>query len=193
MLTVNCLVKQGFSRWSLYDLIKYSSVLDSFQGIPWACYGEPSNREYFQKKDHEDGSALLQARYATSEKHKIPLEDIARYEVGGALAILVNTSPALFSMLFYVFSHPKVLEDCRREIDTIMTIQTRQDKSVLRSFDITNAKNKCPVLASTYQEVLRLTSLGTSVRQVMQDTLLDDITSQEKEDSLNANHRRPQR
>lgn len=131
-------------------------------------------REYFQNKGHKNGSALVQARYATSKKHKIPLEDIARYEVGGAIAILVNTSPALFWMIFYVFSHPKVLEDCRREINTITTIHTRPDKSILRSIDITNAKSKCPVLASTYQEVLRHTSLGTSVRQVMQDTYLDN-------------------
>lgn len=35
-------------------------------------------------------------------------------------------------------------------------------------------KTKCPTLISTLQEVLRHKALGTSVRQVMQDTLLDD-------------------
>lgn len=129
-------------------------------------------REYFHKKSHENGSILVQARYANSEKHKIPLEDIARYEVGGAIAILVNTSPALFWMLFYVFSHPQILEDCRREIDAITTVRTGPDQSISRSLDITNLKSQCPKLASTYQESLRHASLGTSVRQVMQDTLL---------------------
>jgi len=34
-------------------------------------------------------------------------------------------------------------------------------------------KNSCPLLASTFQEVLRYSSIGTSVRHVMEDTVLD--------------------
>ena len=54
---------------------------------------------YFQSKSHESGSVLVQKRYETSMKNKIPLADIARYEVGGSIAVLVNTAPGLLLTL----------------------------------------------------------------------------------------------
>ena len=130
--------------------------------------------EYFRNKGHEQGSALVQSRYNNSMENKIPLADIARYEVGGAIAILVNTTPAVFWVLYYVFAHPNVLEDTRKEVSTIMTTNTNERGVVLRSLDISSIKSKCPLLTSTFQEVLRHTSMGVSVRQVMKDVLLED-------------------
>ena len=130
--------------------------------------------EYFQRKGHESGSILVRGRYDTSTKNGIPLSDIARFEVGGAVAILVNTAPAAFWLLFYVFAHSEVLEDLRQEIATIMTLKTDEHGVVVRNLDITSIKSSCPLLLSTCQEVLRLKAMGTSVRQVMEDTLLNN-------------------
>ncbi len=41
------------------------------------------------------------------------------------------------------------------------------------SLDITSVKTYCSLLTSTFQEVLRHRSMGTSIRQVMQDTMLN--------------------
>ncbi|KAL9121434.1 MAG: hypothetical protein Q9187_002004 [Circinaria calcarea] len=130
--------------------------------------------DYFGNKGHELGSVLVQNRYATSTKFKIPLTDIARYEVGGAIAVLVNTAPAAFWMLYHTFAYPDVLNDLRREVTTIMALRCDNDGTVTRSLDITSVKTNCPLLTSTFQEVLRVRTMGTSVRQVMQDTLLND-------------------
>lgn len=130
--------------------------------------------EYFRNKGHENGSALVNIRHLVSTKNKIPLADIARYEVGGSIAILINTSPALFWMVFYVFSQPNVLKDCRAEIANIMTTKRKSDGTLVRSLDITDMKSKCPTVVSTFQEVLRLTAFGTSVRQVTEDAILDN-------------------
>ena len=130
--------------------------------------------EYFRNKGHESGSALVNIRHIVSTKNKIPLADIARYEVGGSIAILINTSPALFWMVFYVFSQPDVLEDCRKEIANILTTKRKSDGTLARSLDITDMKSKCPTVVSTFQEVLRLTAFGTSIRQVTADALLDN-------------------
>lgn len=127
--------------------------------------------EYFQNKGHENGSALVNTRHNVSTKHKIPLADIARYEVGGAIAILINTAPALFWMVFYVFSQPDVLEDCRKEIAKIMMTKSKSNGTLVRSLDITNLKSQCPTVVSTFQEVLRHAALGTSVREVTEDAL----------------------
>ena len=99
---------------------------------------------YFQNKGHETGSVLVQTRYKTSVNHNIFLADIARYEVGGAIAILVNTAPALFWMLFCVFSNPGILEDCRQEIQTILVTKYQPNGTLLRSLDVTKMKAKCP-------------------------------------------------
>ncbi|KAI4200504.1 MAG: hypothetical protein LQ350_003874 [Teloschistes chrysophthalmus] len=106
-------------------------------------------------------------------KYKIPLADIAHHEIGGTLAIIVNTAPATFWLLFYIFSHPEVLEDCRREVGKIIRDSTEEGHPK-RTLDITGTKRNYPTLTSTYQEVLRQRTLGTEVRQVMRDTILDD-------------------
>jgi Cytochrome P450 len=129
---------------------------------------------YFQAGGHEKASVFMRNRYAASFKHGVPIKDIARYEVGGSLAVLVNTAPSAFWMLLYVFSFPEVLQDIRREIGSILTTATDNTGTKFHSLDITSVKTSCPLLTSTFQEVLRLRSMGTSIRQVMEDTVLDD-------------------
>lgn len=131
--------------------------------------------EYFEAKHHESGSMPVQKRFETSVKHKIPIADIARYEVGGSIAVLVNTAPAAFWVLFYMFSNPDVLQDCRDEVRTIITAVTGSSGGpTKRTLNVTSIKQNCPILTSTFQEVLRQRTLGMQVRQVMHDTMLDD-------------------
>ena len=93
--------------------------------------------------------------------------DIARFEVGGSIAVLVNTTPAAFWTLFSIYSHPKILENCRKEVSTIITTTTASSGKLLRSLDITRVKSDCPFLTSIFAEVLRQRTLGYSVRKVM--------------------------
>ena len=128
---------------------------------------------YFNTHGHDSASILMKNRYETSAKNGISVTDIARFEVGGSVAILVNTAPAVFWMLLLAYSHPGLLEDLRKEIGQMIAEQIRNGEKV-RSLDITSLKTSCPLLTSTFQEVLRFRSMGTSVRQVMQDTVLND-------------------
>lgn len=130
-------------------------------------------KDYFEAGGQKEASKLMQNRYETSAKNGLSVEDIARYEVGGAIAILVNTAPAVFWMLLYVYSHPGILEDIRKEVGSIMTSSAAEPNTPWWSLDITSVKTDCPLLTSTFQEVLRHRSMGTSIRQVMQDTVLN--------------------
>ncbi|KAL8700525.1 MAG: hypothetical protein Q9201_005400 [Fulgogasparrea decipioides] len=130
-------------------------------------------QRYFEAKHHETGSTLVQSRYNTSSHNRIPLADIARYEVGGAIAILVNTAPAVFWVLFHIFANREVLRDCRNEVEKIMFTSTK-DGHAKRRLDITAIKQNCPILTSTFQEILRQRTIGAQVRQVMQDTVLEN-------------------
>ena len=129
---------------------------------------------YFRTEGHKEGSILIQNRYQTGAKNGLSIEDIARFEVGGAIATLVNTVPAAFWTLLFLYSQPGILEDIRKEVSSIMTETIDETGDSIRSLDITSVKTNCPLLTSTFQEVLRQRSVGTSIRQVMQDTMLDD-------------------
>ncbi|KAJ8068999.1 hypothetical protein OCU04_002677 [Sclerotinia nivalis] len=129
---------------------------------------------YFAASDFKDASALAQVRLELNVKYGVPFEDIARYEAVHGVAIIVNTAPAVFWLIFFIFSNPKLLEEIRGEIEAVLETSFNQDGTLGRSLDITNVKTKCPLLLSAFQESLRHRSAGTSVRKVMEDTMLDD-------------------
>lgn len=128
--------------------------------------------EYYRTGGVQKASALAQNRYQAEIDNNVPLEDIARYEVGGSLAVLVNTAPAAFWTLLLLHAHPNLIDDVRKEIDGI-TVTTTKNGTILKALDITTLKANCPLLLSSYQEVLRYRSVGTQVREVMEDTYLD--------------------
>lgn len=116
----------------------------------------------------------MQNRYATSVKYDVPMQDIAAYEVGGSIAILVNTVPASFWTLLYIFSFtPETIRALREEIKTTVVTETGDGNGKVNIIDLTALKTSYPLLTSTFQEVLRCRSMETSIRQVMEDTLLD--------------------
>ncbi|KAL1606451.1 hypothetical protein SLS60_003855 [Paraconiothyrium brasiliense] len=134
--------------------------------------------KYFEDNGHEEGSALIKARYEHSIEHKIPLEDIARFETAGAIAILTNTSPTCFWLVYHLYSSPSALGDCRKELGQVLSETSHGiregsfDKTI--TLDLTQAKTSCPTLLSSLQEVLRLHSVGISTRLVMEDHVLAD-------------------
>lgn len=132
--------------------------------------------KYFQNQGHLEGSALVKARVEHSQEYNVPSEDIARFECGGALGILTNTSPTTFWMICYIYSNNTILEECRQELakvtfDTIF--EEEGETKTLRTLDMTSVKSACPILLSTLQEVLRTHSIGISARLVMKDCMLD--------------------
>lgn len=133
---------------------------------------------YFMNGSYEDGSALIRARYEHSVNHQIPLEDIARFETAGAIAILTNTSPACFWLIYHLYSDPTALGVCRQELSRIILedSSTTKEGRVRKTctLDMSRVKASCPTLLSSLQEVLRLHSVGVSTRLVMEDHVLED-------------------
>ena len=114
----------------------------------------------------DTSSELMKVRMDVMTRNNVPFPDIAKYEVGGSVATLVNTAPATFWMVFLVQSHPGLLEEIRQEIDAVTTHENGQ-----YNIDLTALKENCPLLTSTYREMLRFRAVGTSVRRVMKDTV----------------------
>lgn len=124
---------------------------------------------YFESGAHKEASELIQCRFKINEDFQIPLKETAKIEVGGSFAILSNTLPATFWMIYHIFSDPVVLEDIRaelfkhvKEVDEICTI------------DLADVKGSCPILLSTFKEMLRYNAIGVSARIAIEDHMLDN-------------------
>lgn len=124
------------------------------------------------EKYHEAGgidkaSAYARNRHEVEVKNGFPAEDQARSSVGGTIALLVNTVPSVFWALLHFHAHPGLLGQIRDEVDAC----TRTDGTT-KTIDMVSLKEKCPLMLSAYQEVLRYRAMGASVREVMEDTQL---------------------
>ncbi|MCJ1394114.1 hypothetical protein MMC18_006992 [Xylographa bjoerkii] len=130
---------------------------------------------YFNDCGADHASALVKVRRANNTKYGISIEDQARFEVSNVFGILVNTAPATFWTISHIYSSPMLLEDIRQEIaDTVVTEDKHNSSEAVSTIDIAKLKNSCPLLFSTFQEVLRITTHGVSVRWVVEDTMLAD-------------------
>ena len=121
--------------------------------------------DYYAKGVPDDASALVKARIAVGRKYGLTTEALARLDVGLGQALLINAVPISSWMLFHIFSSPSLLEEIRAEVSVICT----------NGFmDISRIKDTCPLLVSTWQEVLRFASYLPSGRTVLEDTMIND-------------------
>ena len=101
----------------------------------------------------------------------LSLEEYCLLEVSMLLAFVSNTVPAMFWCMFDFHSRPQLLEELRQEIE-LNALRVADDGS--HSIDLTSIREKCPLLLSAFQEVLRFRSNSSPMRIVIKDTLLAD-------------------
>ncbi|TGJ82959.1 hypothetical protein E0Z10_g5798 [Xylaria hypoxylon] len=132
---------------------------------------ESAYRHYYDQGGHTDpeSSALIQARHSFCSTKGIQDIDIAKMEVTSSIALLSNTMPATFWLVYYLYSDPELLAACRLELARAI-----KESEEVRSIDMACVKNECPLLLSTFQEVLRFHGIGISTRLVLEDTILDN-------------------
>jgi cytochrome P450 len=127
--------------------------------------------DYYRAGGHLDSSQLTYARWETQKKGGATLEDIARLEAAAALGTLSNTVPAIFWMIFDIFSRPELLEEVR---DQVAQYAVQVDAQGVHTIDLAEIKEKCPLLVSAFQEMLRLRSNTVPIRVLYEDTILND-------------------
>ncbi|KAK8079458.1 cytochrome P450 [Apiospora hydei] len=126
----------------------------------------PAFEQYFAENGHLQGSVLVQCRYKHNTSHGLRGRDLAATEIGQMVASLANSIPAVFWLVYHIFSDPAVLSECREEAEQLV----QADGDV----DLAKVKSACPVLLSTWQETLRYMHIGISARVVMEDVILDN-------------------
>jgi cytochrome P450 len=131
--------------------------------------------EYVRKGGPESASGLVRLRYEHHhERFGMSLEDIARGELGNTFAVLGNTAPCAFWLIYHIFSDDQVLADIRREVSALVYEDLSDDHEIVHSIDLAAIRDSSPILVSTLQETMRFRSVATSLRVVLEDVYLDN-------------------
>lgn len=130
---------------------------------------------YYQKKGYKDPqtSAFIYDRQQYFSSEGLSLEDIARSEMMTSIALLSNTMPATFWLVYHIISNPAVLADCREELTRAMNMDGHATGDAVRSIDIDYIRRQCPIMLSTFKEIFRYHGVGISSRVILEDHMLD--------------------
>jgi cytochrome P450 len=132
-----------------------------------------SFKNYYDNKHHLDGSPLVKARFEINQKHGISIEDIAHFDLSVCIALLVNTVPATFWCLYYLYSRAPLLKEVRLGINTFVKTTRDTSGTVLCSVDVYDVLRNYPLLTAVVQETLRVLSTNASGRVLLKDTVID--------------------
>jgi cytochrome P450 len=125
--------------------------------------------KYFQDGGQNQGSELTNARLKISTECGFTLEEYSKLEVGTLIGLVSNTIPAMFWCLFDLYYRQKLLDEIREEIEANALIIATDGTYRI---NLTAIREQCPLLLSTFQEILRTRSNSSPTRLVLKDTLL---------------------
>ena len=129
-------------------------------------------QQYFEKYVPAQSAAMIQGRYSENTLYGITSFNQGRLEVGTLIGVLANTIPSIFYTLVHIYSDPGLISDIRNELKTSGFAGTPEQIS--QNPGLLAMPETCPLLYSTWQEVLRVHALGAGARYVLEDTMLDD-------------------
>lgn len=109
-----------------------------------------------------------------NRKYGVSKEDIAHFDLSVSYGLVVNTVTATAWALFYLYSHPSLLEDVRTGMSSYIHVSSDSPHGTLHEAHIHDIITTSPLLSTLVQETLRLQSTNASSRIVLEDTLLED-------------------
>jgi cytochrome P450 len=140
--------------------------------------------KYIAANGHTASSQLIEARQKILES-VLSIQDRARSEVTNGLAIIGNTAPVAFWVVWHVFSDQGLLERVREQVESILTVSTSQsgngeakDASTTVKTIPTSALKEIPLLFSLIQETIRYRARGTGPRFALDDVILTSDASE---------------
>lgn len=103
------------------------------------------------------------------------IEYLARYFFAVFCAFLINTVPVTFWIIGHIVANPVLLARIRAELAEVVGPMAEAEAGKPRlSLDIAAVRERCPLLMSTFNEVLRYVGASTSTLIVHEDVYIDD-------------------
>lgn len=145
---------------------------------PKPCKGraalQKALRQFFRAGHYQnsDVSVVIKNRVVVNKKWGLPVDDVADHELGMLFVSITNAIPTLFWMIFYVFHDAQLVADLQKEL--LECLEEGKDAHGQREcvFQPTKFSATCPLLISTYQEVMRMTNRQLGTRTVLEDTYI---------------------
>ncbi|KAI1084146.1 cytochrome P450 [Whalleya microplaca] len=119
-------------------------------------------------------SELVRKRYDHHMGFGLTLDDISRGELENIFAVLENSTPCALWVIYHIFSDDQVLADVRREISALVH-EDDDGEGVVSAVDLARIRETCPVLLSTFQEVLRYRAVNPGPRVLLEDVHVDGV------------------
>ncbi|WEW58599.1 cytochrome P450 [Emydomyces testavorans] len=131
--------------------------------------------EYFEKEEYAHASPLVQERFKVQYESGATYEDIGKLESSMAIALLGNTVPSTFWVVFDILSRPDLLHKIREEVaQNALQVSPTSDTKTTCIINMNDIRDNCPLLLAALQETLRLRASVASIRLVTKDTKLND-------------------
>ncbi|KAK8066882.1 hypothetical protein PG997_013629 [Apiospora hydei] len=135
-------------------------------------------RRYYATGGFRKASQLVQNRYEANRKRGVSADDIAQFDLGVCIGLLVNSVPAICWTLCHVYSDPNLLITLREGIEKVITSNdhspenaSADDKGPTTTVvNIPQLIQDLPLLESLVKEVLRVQSNNASARFLLEDT-----------------------
>ncbi|KAI7377823.1 hypothetical protein KC336_g19483, partial [Hortaea werneckii] len=124
-------------------------------------------REYSETENYTSGSSLARESARMRLSKGMTKSQSGQAELSMVMALLLNTVPATFWFLTYIFADAKLLTDLRQEVDACTTATSNK-----HTLTATKLRTDCPLLNSALRETLRLAAPMNTTRYVREDTLL---------------------
>lgn len=158
-----------------------AGIITMSMGLPLSIFAQRAAKarevvteeltRYFGEDRQLEGSFFLQLRKKHNDAFGLPPADLAHTEIGQVAAGILNIAPTAFWMVWKVLSDPIVFQDCRAEAERLVQVDPDSGDCTI---DLSQVRSACPILASTWKEVMRFYGVSTGVRVVHEDTMVDD-------------------
>ncbi|KAK8051773.1 cytochrome P450 oxidoreductase [Apiospora rasikravindrae] len=93
-------------------------------------------------------------------------------ELGNAFAVLSNTAPCAWWVLYHIFSDAQLLDEIRHELSAAVY----EDENHVWHVDMARLLAACPLLLGTFQETMRYHAVNPGPRVILKDVVLNDGT-----------------
>lgn len=131
--------------------------------------------EYFEAgHDTKDPtvSELARSRARVLRQNGITPKEVGLWEFMLPVLAMTNTVPAMFWMIYFMFSTPGLADSIREEVAPLLTRKPDDPDTI--TLDIKRFEAECPLLNSTWMETLRIRNEVVSHRMTISDTVLED-------------------
>ncbi|KAK0509434.1 hypothetical protein JMJ35_007828 [Cladonia borealis] len=113
----------------------------------------------------DNASQLAQDRAKVLEKTGLEKRDVARMAMSQSVGQFDNSATVSFALLSFILRDPELLARIRKELEEHVTKNEDGRKVV----DTLRIGKDCPLLLSTFHEVLRWIAVGVTVRRIEKD------------------------